>query len=109
MSIQEFDKQMERQFKINKENITFSLRGDAKYFDAEQCKTFENNIKANGWHRIKGEDIDYLSFEKLGIYLIKKGHTGYHSMERFSNTNQLKGFVQGYNSAVFMQTKKAWA
>lgn len=108
MSIQEFDKQMERQFKINRENITFSLRGDAKYFDAEQCKTFENNIKVNGWHRIKGKDIKHLRFEKYSINLIKE-NGAYITMERFSNTDQLKGFVKGYNASVFMQTRKAWA
>ena len=95
--------EMDKEFKKNKENIFFRLVGDDKYYYANQCKDFENNIKKFGWHRIQGKDIANIYFNKYSIELVKKGESGHINIQRFNKTEYLKGFVEGYNAFVFMQ------
>lgn len=91
----------EIQFKLNKENINFRLTGNNKYYYANQCKEFENNLKKFGYGHIKKEDII-----KNGVcfnnYSINNGYNQYcRDIKRFSNKEELLGFVVGYNQSIF--------
>ena len=90
----------EIQFKLNKENINFRLTGNNKYYYANQCKEFENNLKKFGYGHIKKEDII-----KNGVcfnnYSINNGYNQYcRDIKRFSNKEELLGFVVGYNQSI---------
>lgn len=89
------------QFKLNKENINFTLKGKNKYYYANQCKQFENNLKKYGYGHIKKEDIlkDGVCFNN---YSINNGYNQYcRDIKRFSNKEELLGFVVGYNQSIF--------
>ena len=91
----------EIQFKLNKENINFRLTGNNKYYYANQCKEFENNLKKFGYGHIKKEDII-----KNGVcfnnYSINNGYNQYcRDIKRFNNKEELLGFVVGYNQSIF--------
>jgi hypothetical protein len=90
----------EIQFKLNKENINFRLTGNNKYYYANQCKEFENNLKKFGYGHIKKEDII-----KNGVcfnnYSINNGYNQYcRDIKRFNNKEELLGFVVGYNQSI---------
>jgi len=90
----------EIQFKLNKQNINFRLTGDNKYYYADQCKEFENNLKKFGYGHIKKEDI-----LKNGVcfnnYSINNGYSQYcRDIKRFNNKEELLGFVVGYNQSI---------
>jgi len=90
----------EIQFKLNKENINFRLIGDNKYYYADQCKEFENNLKKFGYGHIKKEDIlkDGVCFNN---YSINNGYNQYcRDIKRFNNKEELLGFVVGYNQSI---------
>jgi hypothetical protein len=89
------------QFKLNKENINFTLKGQNKYYYANQCKQFENNLKKYGYGHIKKEDIlkDGVCFNN---YSINNGYNQYcRNIKRFNNKEELLGFVVGYNQSIF--------
>ena len=89
------------QFKLNKENINFTLKGQNKYYYANQCKQFENNLKKYGYGHIKKEDIlkDGVCFNN---YSINNGYNQYcRDIKRFNNKEELLGFVVGYNQSIF--------
>lgn len=90
----------EIQFKLNKQNINFRLTGDNKYYYANQCKEFEDNLKKFGYGHIKKEDI-----LKNGVcfnnYSINNGYNQYcRDIKRFNNKEELLGFVVGYNQSI---------
>ena len=90
----------EIQFKLNKQNINFRLTGNSKYYYANQCKEFENNLKKFGYGHIKKEDI-----LKNGVcfnnYSINNGYSQYcRDIKRFNNKEELLGFVVGYNQSI---------
>ena len=90
----------EIQFKLNKENINFRLTGDNKYYYANQCKEFEDNLKKFGYGHIKKEDIlkDGVCFNN---YSINNGYNQYcRDIKRFNNKEELLGFVVGYNQSI---------
>ena len=90
----------EIQFKLNKENINFRLTNDNKYYYADQCKEFENNLKKFGYGHIKKEDIlkDGVCFNN---YSINNGYSQYcRDIKRFNNKEELLGFVVGYNQSI---------
>ena len=90
----------EIQFKLNKQNINFRLTGDNKYYYADQCKEFENNLKKFGYGYIKKEDIlkDGVCFNN---YSINNGYNQYcRDIKRFNNKEELLGFVVGYNQSI---------
>jgi len=90
----------EIQFKLNKQNINFRLTGDNKYYYADQCKEFENNLKKFGYGYIKKEDIlkDGVCFNN---YSINNGYSQYcRDIKRFNNKEELLGFVVGYNQSI---------
>ena len=93
-------KRADKEFKENKKNINFTLKGDNKYYYAHQLKRFTDFITANGYPYIDKEDIikDGVSFNK---YSINIGYSQYNrDLKRFSSKEELLGFVIGYNEAM---------
>ena len=92
----DYIKENERQFKEAKKLMGFSLRGDAKYYHANQCAIFARNFQYCG----KGDfyyPADSMSFNKYSINL---GPTQYHSeLKRFNSKEEMLGYVAGYNQA----------
>ena len=90
----------EEQFKQNKENINFVLKGDNKYYYANQCRIFTKLVTEKGFG-------NYISAEKIKIqgisfnkYSINVGYSQYHQdLKRFNSKEEMLGFVIGYNEA----------
>lgn len=96
----EAQKRNDLEFKINKENINFVLKGNNKYYYANQCRIFTKLVTKNGFgnyitkERIQKEGI---SFNK---YSINVGYSQYHQdLKRFNSKEEMLGFVIGYNEA----------
>ena len=90
----------EREFKENKKNINFSLRGKNKYFYAYQCALFTKNVKKYGFGHIRANMIrkDGVCFNH---YSINNGYNQYcRDMKRFNSKEEMFGFVIGYNEAI---------
>ena len=95
-----FHKERELEFKEAKENITFPLRGDNKYYYALQCVQFEKNLQEFGFDSYatpKAIKEQGLRFNKYSITL---GHYYGHDLKRFDSKEEMFGFVIGYNEAV---------
>lgn len=95
-----FLERSEIQFKLNKQNINFILKGGDKYYYANQCREFTGNLLKYGYGSISKKDIEKngVSFNK---YSINNGYNQYcNDIKRFSSTNELLGFVIGYNEAI---------
>ncbi len=95
-----FRKERELEFKEAKENITFQLRGDNKYYYAFQCALFEKNIIKYGYDSYatkKSVASEGLYFNKYSISL---GHYYGHDLKRFNSKEEMLGFVIGYNEAI---------
>ena len=85
----------EKEFLINKQGIYFRLTGDTKYYWANQFKYFRKNVEKYGnkyAYEIKGENI---SFHKY--YINKEQSLHSRHLWTFDSTDELKGFVKGYN------------
>ena len=92
----EAQKRNDKEYKENKKNINFILRGNNKYYYANQCKRFEEMVKLNGYPYIDKEEINDngISFNK---YSINVGYSQYsRDLKRFNTTQELLGFVIGY-------------
>ena len=94
------DERNEIEFKLNKQNVNFILRGQNKYYYANQLKEFTNNVYKFGFCHITSDMI-----KKNGVcfnqYSINNGYNQYcRDMKRFSSKEELIGFVIGYNQAV---------
>ena len=93
-------RQNEREFKINKQNINFRLSGRNKYYYAYQCALFTRNILEHGFGHITKEMIkkDGVCFNE---YSINNGYNQFcRDMKRFNNKKEMLGFVIGYNEAM---------
>ena len=104
-SLKLFNKRSELQFKLNKENINFVLKSKEKYYYANQCALFTSNILKFGYGHISKKDIkkNGVSFNK---YSINNGHNQYcNDIKRFNSTNELLGFVIGYNESIYNLNK----
>jgi|ETNmetMinimDraft_5_1059913.scaffolds.fasta_scaffold211416_1 hypothetical protein len=93
----------EIQFDLNKRHINFVLRGDTKYYYANQCALFIHNLLRygyNGFEKITKKEIAEkdISFNKYSINL---GSSQYdRDIKRgFNSKEELLGFVVGYNEA----------
>ena len=96
----EAQKRNDVEFKENKKNINFSLRGVNKYYHAYQCALFTKNVKIFGFGHITKTMI-----EKDGVcfntYSINNGYNQFcRDMKRFNSKDELLGFVVGYNQAI---------
>ena len=87
----EAQKRNEAEFKKNKKNINFSLRGRNKYYYAYQCALFTKNVKIFGFGHITADMIikDGICFNQYC-----------RDMKRFNSKEELLGFVIGYNEAI---------
>ena len=104
--MERFQKERELEFKQAKENITFVLRGDKKYYYAFQCEQFQKNCKKYGFdHVATAEKINKegLLFNKYSITL---GHYYGHDLKRFFSKEEMLGFVAGYNEAIYNLKEK---
>ena len=100
------DERNEIEFKLNKQNVNFILRGQNKYYYAAQLKKFIDNVYKFGFDHITSKMI-----QKNGVcfnqYSINNGYNQYcRDMKRFSSKEELIGFVIGYNQAVLDFKKK---
>ena len=59
------DERNDIQFKLNSQNINFILRGQNKYYYANQCKRFEEMVKLNGYPYIDKEEIKNYTTDNL--------------------------------------------
>ena len=92
----DYIKENERQFKEAKKLIGFSLRGNNKYYYANQCAIFAKNFQSK-WEADFYHHADSMSFNKYSINL---GPTQYHSeLKRFNSKEEMLGYVAGYNEA----------
>ena len=94
------DERNDIQFKLNSQNINFILRGQNKYYYANQCTEFTENVSKFGFGHITTDMIkrDGICFNQ---YSINNGYNQYcRDMKRFSSKEELIGFVIGYNQAI---------
>ena len=100
-SREEFLELQELEFEHNKQDINFRLRGNNKYYYADQCRRFIQNLY-NSEPKLKNKIIENgVSFNQ---YSINIGYNQYcEDYKRFNSTQELLGFVIGYNHA------KEWA
>ena len=86
----------------NKENINFILRGNDKYYYANQCYKFTQNLLKygfNGFRTATKEEVKEkgICFNKYSINL---GCNQYgNDLKRFNSKDEMLGFVIGYNEA----------
>ena len=88
------------QYKLNKTNINFVLKGKNKYYYATHCRIFTDNLLKYGYGRKTPEEI-----KKSGIsfndHSINFGYSTYcEDLKRFETKTELLGFVIGYNAAM---------
>ena len=90
----------EIEFSLNKKNINFTLKGNNKYFYANQCAEFTKNLLEFGYGHISKEMI-----KKRGVcfnqYSINNGYNQFcRDIKRFNSKEEMLGFVIGYNEAI---------
>ena len=95
-----FSERSELEFKLNKVNILFTLKGKNKYYYATHCKKFTDNLLKYGYGRKTPEQI-----KETGITFnnnsINFGYGSYtEDLKRFESKSDLLHFVIGYNAAV---------
>jgi len=90
----------ELQYKLNKENILFTLKGKNKYYYATHCKTFTDNLLKYGYGRKTPEQIKEsgITFNNNSINFGYGTYT--EDLKRFESKSDLLHFVIGYNAAV---------
>ena len=99
-------KRADKEFKENKKDINFSLRGDNKYYYANQCNEFKHNLKKLLQKSDKDYDQRLLNrIDNEGIsfhpYSINIGYSRYNQhYKNFNSTKELLGFVVGFNNAM---------
>ena len=96
----EYQKRNDIEFARNKKNINFILRGDNKYYHANQCALFTKNLLKLGFGHITKEQIkkDGVCFNK---YSINNGYNQFcRDLKTFNCKEEMLGFVIGYNEAV---------
>ena len=91
-------KENERQFKEAKKLIGFSLRGNNKYYYANQCAKFTKHILNNGIKQYKASDIAGVSFNANSIKIRFILTTATSDIERFETKKEMLSFVIGFNT-----------
>lgn len=101
MTMTEYQKENERQFKIAKKNINVRLPIAKKYYYANQCKTFTDYVMKHGYPHIdKAEIVEQgISFNEYSIN-IGSNQCG-RDLKRFESKAEMLGFVIGFNEATF--------
>lgn len=95
-----FSERSELEFKLNKVNILFTLKGKNKYYYATHCKTFTDNLLKYGYGRKTPEQIKEsgITFNNNSINFGYGSYT--EDLKRFESKSDLLHFVVGYNAAV---------
>lgn len=89
-------KRNDEEFKENKKNINFSLRGYNKYYYANQCRRFTELVTMHGYPYIDKKEIDEkgISFNKHSINV---GYSQHHrDLKKFNSTDEMLGWIVGY-------------
>ena len=90
----------ELEFKLNKKNINFTLKGKNKYYYATHCNQFTKYLEQFGYGRISKEEIKEKGIS-FNDYSINLGYSKYNQdLKRFESKQELLGFVIGYNNAI---------
>jgi hypothetical protein len=89
----------ELQYKLNKENVLFTLKGKNKYYYATHCKIFTENLLKYGYGRKTPEQIKEsgITFNNNSINFGYGTYT--EDLKRFESKSDLLHFVIGYNAA----------
>jgi len=97
------------EFKAAKEDITFPLRGDNKYYYAAQCALFHLNVQNHGYDHIATREKILAEGIQFNKYSITLGHQYGYDLKRFNSKEEMFGFVIGYNEAInnFEQAKQS--
>lgn len=95
-----FSERSELEFKLNKVNILFTLKGKNKYYYATHCKKFTDNLLKYGYGRKTPEQIKDtgITFNNNSINFGYGSYT--EDLKRFESKSDLLHFVIGYNAAV---------
>tara|TARA_R110000782_G_C14528350_1_gene382013 strand:+ start:52 stop:420 length:369 start_codon:yes stop_codon:yes gene_type:complete len=99
-TLQAYFKQRDSEYKDSKKNINFILRGNNKYYYANQCSLFIDHVNRYGFNNISREAIKEhgISFNK---YSINNGANQYNTdLKRFNSKEEMFGFVIGFNEAI---------
>ena len=97
----------EIEFSLNKKNINFTLKGNNKYYYANQCSEFTKNLEKFGF----GLWISKGMIKRNGVcfnkYSINNGYSQYcRDIKRFSSKEEMIGFVIGYNESIINMKEK---
>ena len=100
------------EFKAAKEDITFPLRGDNKYYYAAQCALFHLNVQNHGYDHVATREKILAEGVQFNKYSITLGNQYGYDLKRFNSKEEMFGFVIGYNEAInnleqAKQSKKA--
>jgi len=91
----------EIEFSLNKKNINFTLRGDNKYYYANQCAEFTKNLEKFGFGSYINKDMIKRNGICFNEYSINNGYNQYcRDMKRFNNKQEMLGFIIGYNECI---------
>ena len=91
----------EIEFSLNKKNINFTLKGNNKYYYANQCAEFTKNLEKFGFGFWINKDMIKRNGVSFNKYSINNGYSQYcRDIKRFSSKEELIGFVIGYNQAI---------
>ena len=98
----------EIEFSLNKKNINFTLKGNNKYYYANQCSEFTKNLEKFGF----GFWISKGMIKRNGVcfnkYSINNGYSQYcRDIKRFSSKEEMIGFVIGYNESITNMKEEA--
>ena len=88
------------EFKAAKQDITFPLRGDNKYYYAAQCALFHLNLQNHGFDHIATKERVLSEGVLFNKYSITLGHQYGYDLKRFNSKEEMFGFVVGYNEAI---------
>ena len=92
----------ELEYERNKENIYFRLNSKDKYFYANQFYMFSKHIKENGYSLYNENQNKDLKDSEIYFHKTTISASQSHlerTIKSFSNTDQLIGFIIGYNIA----------
>jgi uncharacterized CHY-type Zn-finger protein len=92
------------EFKINKENINITLRGNNKYYYAHQCAMFTKHLIEHGYDKRNTKEAISKSGVCFNEYSINLGYNQYcEDLKRFNSKQEMLGFVIGFNACVNAQ------
>ena len=99
MTMTEYQKENERQFKIAKKNINVRLPKANKYYYANQCKMFTDYVMEHGYPHIDKAEIvkQGISFNEYSIN-VGFNRSG-RDLKTFDSKAEMFGFVIGFNEA----------